>query len=276
MAFQLVTPPTETSSEISKTSSTGAKKLAENGSKSDFISTAVFYLIYGDRAAAAESRLGESAAALDFLASTATGAINENVLNKRKGKEEEEFKSFVDSILVCTENNVTPSVIMLSLLYIARYVERLQALSSTSSLSSSSSSPVENSANPKYTIPANSQIKIWITSLMLADAFLNDSAYATKSWALVSHLSIEDCVCLRRVMLETLNYDLGASVDELDKFGAAIHGWVQWKKMEEERRKGEKRRVLALERQQQQILLQQQRQLQLQQQGRWLKNNWIA
>jgi hypothetical protein len=99
-----------------------------------------------------------------------------------------QFQKQIISILAYTTNNVTSTVILTSLLYVSRYVEYIKL-----------------SYGP---IPAGCEVKIWLTALMLADASLNDAAYSTKSWAQVSELPVQECIRMRRVFLEVLNYDL--------------------------------------------------------------------
>lgn len=99
------------------------------------------------------------------------------------------FKAYIKSILSCTTNNVTLPVIMVSLLYVAKYVEYYVGL-------------------VNRLIEPDSQERIWTAALMMADSFMNDSAYATKSWALVSRIPVEECVMMRRSFMEVLDYDL--------------------------------------------------------------------
>jgi hypothetical protein len=57
-------------------------------------------------------------------------------------------------------------------------------------------------------IPPDSEYKLWIVSLMLADVELNDAAYAVKSWSQVSLIPIPELIHLRLVFLETIQYKL--------------------------------------------------------------------
>jgi hypothetical protein len=94
------------------------------------------------------------------------------------------FEKYISTVLQCSSNNVTAPVILTSLLFISRYREKQQF------------------------IPQESEYKLWIVSLMLADVELNDAAYAVKSWSQVSLLPIQELIHLRRVFLETIQYDL--------------------------------------------------------------------
>ena len=97
------------------------------------------------------------------------------------------FQNYIKSLLACTENNVTAPVILTSLLFVSRYVSCMKMYG-----------PIEQ----------ESEVKIWTTALMLADAAMNDSAYATKSWAQVTKIPLAECIQMRRVFLEVVNYDL--------------------------------------------------------------------
>jgi hypothetical protein len=94
------------------------------------------------------------------------------------------FEKYISTVLQCSTNNVTAPVILTSLLYISRYRQKQQF------------------------IPQESEYKLWIVALMLADVELNDAAYAVKSWSQVSLLPIQELIHLRRVFLETIQYDL--------------------------------------------------------------------
>src|SRR4029078_7561773 len=85
-------------------------------------------------------------------------------------------------------NNVTPSVIVTSLLYVSRYCQRLASYGLLS--------------------PPNAEIQVWTTALMLADVSLNDAAYAVKSWAQVTSIPTDECIRMRKKFLEMIKYDL--------------------------------------------------------------------
>ncbi|KAJ3372559.1 hypothetical protein HDU91_003257 [Kappamyces sp. JEL0680] len=105
------------------------------------------------------------------------------------------FQSFISTILACTTNNVTAPVILTSLLYVSRYVQ-----------------------NTKFygPIQQGSEVKIWVTALMLADAVINDAAYAVKSWSDVTKIPVQECIKMRQVFLEIISYDLHVSEVQYD------------------------------------------------------------
>lgn len=152
---------------------------------------------------------GLASSMASFISSTVLYLLYGTSLDGMAHSNQDQFITFVQSILSCTENNVTEPVIMVSLLYVSRYVERVYSIS-------------PNQAHCSIIQP-NSQIKIWITALMLADAFMNDSAYATKSWALVSHVPVKECVKMRRVFLEVLNYDLNIGIGEFRDWNSCVY-----------------------------------------------------
>jgi Cyclin len=147
---------------------------------SQFISTSVLFLIYG---VISEKNVG--------------------------------FEKSILEILTSTQNNVNCPVILISLLYISRYCEKI-----------------------KYygPIPKSCELKLWITALMLADATMNDAAYATKSWSLVTKIPIQECIRMRRVFLQVVNYDLhvtevqyGLWINNLEQISAHVSSILAYK-----------------------------------------------
>jgi hypothetical protein len=67
------------------------------------------------------------------------------------------------------------------------------------------------------------EIKVWSAALMLADVFLNDAAYAVKSWADVTGIQIRECIIMRKTFLQTINYSLGVTMKEYDDWVARLN-----------------------------------------------------
>lgn len=112
------------------------------------------------------------------------------------------FRQYIQNILECSSNNVNVSVIFTCLLYVERYV----------------------TAAKKFGISiTGSEIKVWSAALMLADVFLNDAAYAVKSWADVTGIQIRECIIMRKTFLETINYSLAVTMKEYDDWVARLN-----------------------------------------------------
>jgi hypothetical protein len=60
----------------------------------------------------------------------------------------------------------------------------------------------------------NSEYRICVTALMLADISLNDNGYDTASWAGISGFTIPEVVAMRREFLEAIHYDINISPEE--------------------------------------------------------------
>ena len=99
---------------------------------------------------------------------------------------------------VLSSTNVTSSALLLSLFYIYRLKSRITKTQS------------------KYNV--NSHYRVWLTALMLADVYLNDNAFTTKSWSLVGGMKVEDCVVMKKEFLSAITWDL--SLDESE--------WFKW------------------------------------------------
>ncbi|KAJ1340386.1 hypothetical protein BSLG_005028 [Batrachochytrium salamandrivorans] len=93
-----------------------------------------------------------------------------------------QFQNYVLKLLRSTSNNVTPPVILTSL----KYIERLR---SVTPCSPTSSSPLSPSSIPSHDDSVSgsgspgTELRIWVTALSIADAFVNDNAYTVRSWA---------------------------------------------------------------------------------------------
>ncbi|KAI8914090.1 hypothetical protein BC831DRAFT_489571 [Entophlyctis helioformis] len=98
------------------------------------------------------------------------------------------FCSFTGRIFAATTNNVTPPVVLTAL----RYVKRLRA--------TMRSAPVPGS-----------ELRVWASALSLADAYVNDNAYTTRSWSDVSGFAVAECVAMRKEFLDQIGFDLGLS-----------------------------------------------------------------
>jgi hypothetical protein len=93
------------------------------------------------------------------------------------------FLNFVASVL--SQTNSSSSILLLSLFY-------MKKLSTRVSLKGAQ----------------GSEYRIWLTSLILADVFLNDNAFLIQSWSTVSGLKSQEIVAMRREFLTGLRFDL--------------------------------------------------------------------
>ncbi|KAJ3273328.1 hypothetical protein HDV01_004545 [Terramyces sp. JEL0728] len=146
----MISPPYDNKSMSIENYTNGTFHVAQ------FISTTVFYLLY-----------------------SVTDSNHQSVKN---------FQQYIHRILTVTTNNVTSPVILTSLLYLSRFVNKQTVMG--------------------LSIPPEQEFQLWTTSLMLADVYLNDAAYAVKSWSQVTKTPISDCIKMRKMFLETINYDL--------------------------------------------------------------------
>jgi hypothetical protein len=62
------------------------------------------------------------------------------------------------------------------------------------------------------------EFRIWVTSLMLADAFLNDHTYSCKAWAKVSGIPVSECAVMQREFLVALQYELSVADGEYQQW----------------------------------------------------------
>ena len=100
-----------------------------------------------------------------------------------------QFISFVNQVLTLTD--VSISSVILSLKYIQMLGTKISLLGSR-----------------------GSEYRIWLTALMLADIFLNDNAFTTKSWAEASGIPATDIAIQKREFLFGLNFKLKIQDDE--------------------------------------------------------------
>ncbi|KAJ1328739.1 hypothetical protein BSLG_009974 [Batrachochytrium salamandrivorans] len=118
-----------------------------------------------------------------------------------------QFQNYVLKLLRSTSNNVTPPVILTSL----KYIERLR---SVTPCSPTSSSPLSPSSIPSHDDSVSgsgspgTELRIWVTALSIADAFVNDNAYTVRSWAEVSGFSAIECATMRKEFLEAIDHRL--------------------------------------------------------------------
>lgn len=104
------------------------------------------------------------------------------------------FSSLVSEIL--RQTNISTTSIILSLLYIHRL--RSNAILSLSS--------------------AHAVFKIWLTSLILADAYNNDNAFNVSSWKIVSGITGREIAALKMNFLNQLKFDLNVSPAQYTSF----------------------------------------------------------
>lgn len=150
LIFLMLTPPYIMSSNIMASPKSNTVQVAQ------FICTTVYYLLYGI-------------------------TVDQNhpaVLG---------FQNYIQSILICSSNNVTASVILNSLLYVSRFNTQLKY----------------RGIKTIYT-----EAQIWTISLILADVTMNDAAYAIKSWSQVTNIPTKHLIAMRKDFLEIINYDL--------------------------------------------------------------------
>ena len=109
-----------------------------------------------------------------------------------------DFHSFVIKIISSTAPNVTPSVLLTALYF----VRRLRI------------------ATRRMGIPSGNrcEFRIWLTALMLADAYLNDNAFTASSWAKVSGFSSYECATMRREFLISIRYDLHVTESQYSRW----------------------------------------------------------
>jgi hypothetical protein len=112
------------------------------------------------------------------------------------------FRKYIQNILECSTNNVNTSVIFISLLYVSKYVSNAKSLGIT------------------Y---AGTEIKVWSASLMLADVYLNDAAYAVKSWSDVTGIPIKECISIRKTFLQMIKYTLHVTLQEYNTWISKLY-----------------------------------------------------
>jgi hypothetical protein len=71
--------------------------------------------------------------------------------------------------------------------------------------------------------------KSYSGALILADSFLNDNAFSTKSWSIVTGLTKTDVSTLKREMLIQLNFELHCSVSDYAQFLGMLEKHLQLK-----------------------------------------------
>ena len=107
------------------------------------------------------------------------------------------FEVYIQRILNCSTNNVTVPVIFTALFYVDRYSKRLRL----------------NGISRR-----DSEAQILVASLMLADVYHNDAAYAVCSWSELSSFSLQECIQMRRQFLEIIDYDLFLSFEQYSRW----------------------------------------------------------
>lgn len=111
------------------------------------------------------------------------------------------FMNFVQGVL--SQTNSPSSTLLLSLFY-------MKKLSAWVSLVGSK----------------GSEYRIWLTSLILADAFLNDNAFKMDSWSKVSSLNPAECVAMRREFLTGLRFELRPTEQEYIHWLNGVEGFL--------------------------------------------------
>lgn len=91
-------------------------------------------------------------------------------------------------ILTYPNINLSCPTIICSLLLVQRYVTQMKF--------------------HRIEIPVRSSFKIWLTALALADTVSNDNPLTTKSWAMVARLRTSDCIRMRRIFLDVIQYHI--------------------------------------------------------------------
>ena len=107
------------------------------------------------------------------------------------------FEVYIQRILNCSTNNVTVPVIFTALFYVDRYAKRLRL----------------NGISRR-----DSEAQILVASLMLADVYHNDAAYAVCSWSELSSFSMQECIKMRKQFLEIIDYDLYISFVQYNRW----------------------------------------------------------
>jgi hypothetical protein len=132
-----------------------------------------------------------------------TGSKNSIVL----ASSDTPFTIFVQNVL--SQTNSSSSIILLSLFYMRKLSTR-----------------VSLKGEP------GSEKRIWLTALILSDAFLNDNAFAMNSWSKVSDLQASEIVAMRREFLTGLRFDLVPPHDDylywlvsVEQHGAASYAY---------------------------------------------------
>lgn len=106
------------------------------------------------------------------------------------------FYTFSLKMMSSTAANISPSVVITALLLIQRLKEGLSRLS----------------RQQQHHRPSDqSEFRIWLTALLLADSLLNDNAFTAASWAQVSGFPLPEVVTMKREFMESLGYDLYVS-----------------------------------------------------------------
>ena len=107
------------------------------------------------------------------------------------------FEVYIQRILNCSTNNVTVPVIFTALFYVDRYAKRLRL----------------NGISRR-----DSEAQILVASLMLADVYHNDAAYAVCSWSELSSFPTIECIKMRKQFLEIIDYDLYLSFEQYSRW----------------------------------------------------------
>lgn len=69
----------------------------------------------------------------------------------------------------------------------------------------------------------SSEFNIFITSLIIADIYLNDNPYRLKSWSELSEISIRNLVIMKKEFLEYLDYDINVTTDEYQQWVTRLY-----------------------------------------------------
>jgi hypothetical protein len=112
-----------------------------------------------------------------------------------------DFYAFVYKTIKTASPNITPTVLMTSLLYVKRLRHKTNQIKSGN----------------------RAEFRIWLTSLILADSFMNDHSFSNKSWAQISGFSAKECSIMQRELLSTLDYNLNCSEHEFKAWTKLIY-----------------------------------------------------
>ena len=133
------------------------------------------------------------------LALFATRVLSQ-VFNKQHPNWIKEVYDYLCRIFVPTAGNVDEVVVITALLYSRNAHQML----------------------PTCLYPGGCEMGLVVSSLMLADAFINDNAYSCKSWALVSGIGVKTLIQMRRSLLTVFQHDLYVSAECYSQWSATI------------------------------------------------------
>ena len=117
----------------------------------------------------------------------------------------DEFHCYCESVLSSTLPNVNFHVAMSALFYIKRFIQRLR--------------------NMNVYFGHQSEIRLWITALILSENYFNDNSYSLKSWSEVSGFPPCELIQMKRDFLTIIRYHLEVNPKDYALWLKSLRRW---------------------------------------------------